>query len=70
MAKKAKAARISYQVVKEQNFDGISIRVFCGYSDFEPVLQAHSEEIPKFFGKFCAFNSRRFHTTSALVSTL
>ncbi len=42
-AEKAKAAQISYLVVKEQNFEGISIRVFCGYSDFELEAQAHFE---------------------------
>ena len=48
-AKKAKAARISYLVVKEQNFEGISIRVFCGYSDFESVVQAPFGEFVKNF---------------------
>jgi len=48
-AKKAKAAQISYLVVKEQNFEGISIRVFCGYSDFELEAQAHFKEFAKKF---------------------
>ncbi len=53
-AKKAKAAQISYLVVKEQNFEGISIRVFCGYSDFELHAQAHFEEFAKIFRRIFA----------------
>ncbi len=59
--KKVKATRISYLVVKEQNFDGISIRVFCGYSDFEPGAQAQIKE----FAKKIAWNSR--HWTQCAV---
>ena len=52
--KRVKAAQISYLVVKEQNFEGISIRVFCGYSDFELHAQAHFQEFSKIFRRIFA----------------
>ena len=48
-AEKAKAVQISYLVVKEQNFEGISIRVFCGYSEDEPRAQGQTHRKAKNF---------------------
>jgi hypothetical protein len=46
-----KSNPIFYLVVKEQNFEGISIRVFCVYSENPLPPQAPNTELSLFFRK-------------------